>query len=109
MMRWIYNQIMSFYHIILIVIQFVKDQKMVGNSIMILLIMAGASSFILAEVDKKHQRAIDKIEENKETIQDGSLAQREMIVTLKSMQKSVEEVRESVKKTEERVWQLSQK
>lgn len=79
----------------------------------VLVIMMGFAQWTINYVDAKHEEVKKEMKESEknlkqsnEKIQGMIVVQAEMVKTLKSVSDSVTEVKESVQKTEERVWQI---
>jgi len=96
---------MGFLKIFTMLFGLFKDTKM-GNMAGLMSLVVAGGMLLMQQVDAKHHQAMSKIKENEVEVHQMSKVQIEILVTLKAINESVKETKESVRDTRNKVWQI---
>jgi len=72
-----------------------------------LLVIGGAAQYIMTDVNAKHKEITAKVANQDQRINQMAANQAVVINTLQNINKSLDEVKDSVKNTNMKVWQIS--
>jgi len=96
---------MGFLNILPVIIEILKSFKD-SKMILMITIIFGCVYFGYNEVNAKHKTVVKEIKENKKKITVMQIQNSAILQALKNIHEGVKDVKESVKTTEQRVWQI---